>query len=76
MKLSDEIIEAMIEAGLVKAIGGQGDEVKRVIATVGSCDEATVILRRGGKDIGVLVMADDSVEGAQARGEATLSHLQ
>lgn len=79
MKFNDQILDAMLKAGLTTAFGGTGDEVTKVVTTVGGCDEANVILRRGGKDVGVLVIADDSVvdaDEARARAQRILSNLQ
>lgn len=70
MKIRDEIIDAMIRAGMVKAFGGSDDEITRVVTTVNDCDEATVILRKNGRAVGVLVVADDSVAD-EARGRGT-----
>jgi len=76
MRFSDEAIDAMIKAGLITAFGGTGDNVNQVVATVGQCDEVTAILRRNGKAVGVLVVADDAVEGAADRGQEVLKSLQ
>lgn len=78
MKFNDQILEAMLKAGLATAFGGTGDEVKKVITTVAGCDEAHVILRSAGKNVGVLVVADDSANEAdvRARGQELLSTLQ
>lgn len=78
MKFNDQILDAMLKAGLTTAFGGTGDEVTKVVTTVGSCDEANVILRREGKNVGVLVIAEDSVdaEAATKRGQDLLSTLQ
>jgi hypothetical protein len=76
MKISDEIIDEMIRAGMVKAFGGTGEDISRVVATVKDCDEATVILRRSGKAVGVLVVADSDHEGATKRGQEVLAQLQ
>ena len=77
MKVTDEIIDAMIRAGMVKAFGGTEDEVTKVITTVEDCDEATVILRKNGRAVGVLVVADDSAtEGARSRGQQVLEFFK
>jgi hypothetical protein len=48
--MTSTAIEAMVSTGRVRAVR-DGSEILR---TLQSCDEATVILRKGGKPVGVL----------------------
>jgi hypothetical protein len=54
--MTTERLQALVDTGQVKAIGGTG-EFEQVIAALKDCDEATIILRKDGKPHAVLVYA-------------------
>lgn len=62
-----EKLQSLIDSGQVKTIGGT-NEFEHVIAALKDCDEAQIVLRKGGKPYAVLVYAaSDAHEGAVER---------
>jgi hypothetical protein len=76
MKIADTVLEEMVKGGLLASSGATVEQIKQIVETVKGCDEATVILRKNGKAVGVLVVADDGAEGAAQRGHEALAQLQ
>ena len=70
----NERLQALVNSGRVKAIGGSG-EMETILETVAGCDEAIIHLRRAGRDVGVLVYATGEGEGAQHRAADLVERL-